>query len=92
MTLAQKINGKKRYVAIPLVFLVTIIGASVKYGELRGQVETNSAEIEELDDMPEQMARVEERVNGTDKTIDKMYERQSIMENDIKEIYKAVVK
>ena len=82
----QTLNGKK----LPIALAIFIITAATAYGQLKERVATNSEVIADLKDTPEQIARVEEQVNGVKESVDMINKRQMAMESNIIKILSAV--
>ena len=102
MNFKERINGKKRYLfGVPLVggslgfWLVRTIFV------LNATVATNSAvnvaqakEIQRVEELPQKVSKIEQRVESIDKQFTEFRhdykEDQSVLQQDIKDILKAV--
>ena len=87
-------NGKKRYVVIPLALILTVGGAVYKYGKLNERVaivcEDTKENTKKLEEVPAQIARIEENVENIEGDVKEMRVEQREMRNDIKLILRAV--
>ena len=94
MSFKEKINGKKRFIVVPLAGLLILGGTALKVGKAVGeksrQIETNTAEIVVLKETPAQIAVVEQKIEAVDAKVEIIRQQQMITQNDIKEILRAV--
>ncbi len=95
--IAQQINGKKRVIAgsaagvISAPFLIFfLMNMNSTVAETKTQVKTNTNQIEQLHELPIQMAAVETNVENIKEDIGKIEQAQAVIESDIKQILRIV--
>lgn len=62
------VNGKK----LPIALILTIVGFSTGYGELKNKVANNINTIKDLKPIVAQVARIDERVKHTEQDVKEM--------------------
>ena len=82
------LNGKKT----PIALIILIVTGSVGYGELKNTVNNNCKELAVLKPAMEQVARIDERVEGIEEDVGEIKLEQRIIQSDIKEILREVRK
>ena len=91
-------NGKKRYIAggtvaigIPAYLLINCflnMNTTVTANEI--QIKNNTIRLEELKELPKQMAEVQTQIENIEEKIDDVKAEQKEIRQDIKTILKAV--